>query len=70
MKKQRASLAVVVSKLEQIHDDLVEVKKAVKEQNGRVRKLENWRSWIMGAVCIIAAGMTWAGTVLAKIIGQ
>ncbi len=61
---------VIKSKLEQIHVDISEIKRLVELQNGRVRKLENWRSWTMGSVCIIAAGLTWAGTVLAKIIGD
>jgi len=29
----------------------------VKRQNGRVRKLENWRSWITGGLAILTLGL-------------
>jgi len=41
--------------LEAIHGDILEIKKDVKAQNGRVRVLEVWRGWITGAIAVIVA---------------
>lgn len=38
------------AKLEAMHEDIGELKDAVKEQNGRVRILERWRAKIVGAI--------------------
>lgn len=50
-------MGVITEKLNAIHDDIKEIKEDVKEQNGRVRKLETWRSGIVavfGFIVIIA----------------
>lgn len=38
--------------LKTIKDDVSEVKEAVKLQNGRVRKLEQWKAWMIGAIAL------------------
>jgi hypothetical protein len=52
--------------IEIIKDDVAEIKEDVKdgfkEQNGRIRKLENWRWYLVG---IVMGGMT-IGTLLLK----
>lgn len=54
-------LAVGIEKLltrqESIHSNIIELKEKVKIQNGRIGKLENWRSYMLGALAIISIGM-------------
>lgn len=38
-----------------IAEDINEIKVDVKNQNGRVRKLENWRSWLAGAIFVLGS---------------
>jgi len=40
-------------KLENMHGDIKEIKDLVKEQNGRIRKLESWRSGIVAGIAVI-----------------
>lgn len=37
-----------------IAKDILEVKELKREQNGRIGKLENWRSYILGGMAIIS----------------
>ena len=37
-----------------IHTDVKEIKELLKTQNGRVRKLENWRNYLTGMLAIMA----------------
>jgi len=46
-------VAILKEKLEHIHEDVIQVRDAVKSQNGRVRKLEVWRGWITGGLCLL-----------------
>jgi hypothetical protein len=39
----------MIEKLDNIHADVLETKVKVEKQNGRVRKLENWRWYLLGA---------------------
>jgi uncharacterized membrane protein len=52
-------LGAMAEKLNAIHDDIREIKEDVKEQNGRVRKLENWRSGIVAVFgfIVLVAGL-------------
>ena len=50
-------MGAIVEKLNAIHIDIKEIKEDVKEQNGRVRKLEGWRSGIVavfGFIVVVA----------------
>ncbi len=55
-------MATTNSKLENIHATLVCLDGKVGKLNGRIGKLENWRSYILGAVgavgCIFAGVIT------------
>lgn len=52
-------LIVVKTKLCEMHEDVKEIKKDIKRQNGRIGKLEIWRSYIIGvgAAIIIGGGL-------------
>ena len=45
--------AVMFEKLNRMHDDINEVKISVGIQNGRVSKLEQWRSYFTGGLGVI-----------------
>jgi len=60
--------ACMYAKLDAIKEDVVEIKENVKEQNSRVRTLENWRAKLVGAICIIVILLTWTVPTLAKIV--
>jgi len=59
---------VIKSKLETIHEDITEIKRLVEKQNGRVRKLENWRSWLMGSLALIVLVLSWTVPTLARMV--
>jgi len=40
------------AKLEAMHEDIGELKVAVKEQNGRVRILEGWKAKMVGGIAL------------------
>lgn len=42
-------LTRIETKQEGMHEDVIETRIDVKKQNGRIRKLENWRYMILGA---------------------
>ena len=52
---------LILSKVEDLHDDVKEIKVAVKKQNGRVRQLEDWRNYLLGAGALgsVVAGVLW-----------
>ena len=39
---------LIISKIDNLHEDIKEIKKDVKTQNSRVGKLENFKSYIVG----------------------
>lgn len=52
----------LMQKLDSMHEDVVGIKEAVQRQNGRVRKLEVWRGYIIG----IGAAITFIITSVLK----
>ena len=44
-------------KINNIHETTQKILKKVEKQNGRVDKLERWKSRIIGAVVVIGAGV-------------
>ena len=44
-----------MQKIDDIHEDVIDIKKDVKAQNSRVRTLENWRYYILGVVAAVGA---------------
>jgi hypothetical protein len=50
-----AHMAKTNEALSNITETLVELKEAKKIQNGRIGKLENWRSWMIGGMAAIGA---------------
>ena len=48
----------LMQKIDNIHEDVIDIKKDVKAQNSRVRALENWRYYILGAMAAVGA-VTW-----------
>ena len=55
----------VMAKLEDMHVDILDIKTAVKEQNGRVRKLEHFKYWCIGGLAVVGVLVSY---VLAKIV--
>lgn len=51
-------LASIEGKLDNIESAVLDVKKLLKEQNGRIRSLENWRNYILG-IAVIGAPFVW-----------
>lgn len=51
--RRRYSLDAIGVKIDDIADDIVELKSRVGIQNGRVTKLENWRWFIVGAFAVV-----------------
>ena len=49
MKKKCVDIEVLAERLQAVHDNVLEVKELVKSQNGRIGKLENYRSFLLGA---------------------
>ncbi len=45
--------------LNEIKTDIKEILKSFKWLNGRVRKLEQWKSFAVGAIVIIGMILTW-----------
>jgi len=43
--------------VDDIRENVKDIKKHVKEQNGRVCKLENWRWYVMGFVAAVAVAL-------------
>ena len=39
----------LIEKIDNMHCDVKDIKIKIDKQNGRVRKLEIWRGWIIGA---------------------
>ena len=52
----KTDLAVVKVHVENTKEDTAEIKMQVTKQNGRIRKLENWRWYLGGAIA--AVGIT------------
>ncbi len=52
---RKESNAVLAERIENMHEDVREIMKMVRIQNGRVRKLENWRNILTGAGAVIIA---------------
>lgn len=50
----KVDIAVLNEKLEHIHEDVKRIREGVQLQNGRVRKLEGWKSWVTGGLCVIS----------------
>ncbi len=52
---------LLLEKINNMHDDVIEIKRDVKKQNGRVRRLEDWRNYLVGggAVCSVIGGILW-----------
>lgn len=44
-----ATIATLISDVKHIREDAAEIKEQVKRTNGRVSKLEEWRSILIGA---------------------
>lgn len=53
----------LMQKLDSMHEDVGDIKVAIQKQNGRVRKLEQWRAYIIGIgaaiTFIIASVLKW-----------
>lgn len=57
----KTDLAVVKVHVENTKEDTAEIKVQLVKQNGRVRRLENWR-WYLGGAMVGAVGvMKWLG---------
>ena len=50
--RRSVNLGVISVKLDNMHDDIIELKDRVKVQNGRIGKLENWRSYMLGGLAL------------------
>ena len=46
-------MAATNEKLDSIKSECTELKNSIKLQNGRIGKLENWRSWMVGGMATI-----------------
>ena len=46
----KTTLESLNAKIEDMHEDVKEIKNAVLEQNSRVRKLEQFKSWFLGGL--------------------
>ncbi len=42
-------------KIDAMHDDIKEIKAKVNEQNGRVKKLELWRAYLLGGMFVVSS---------------
>ncbi len=42
--------------MDSIRHSIEELKQLLIKQNGRITKLENWKSWVLGAACAGAGG--------------
>lgn len=59
--KDHDLLIRIDEKVDGIVSDVIEIKNDVKTQNGRVRKLELWRSMLIGAWALLVVGLgLWA----------
>lgn len=54
MSERDVKLAVLQTKLDRVHDDVLEIKGMVLMQNGRVRKLESRYSVLSGGLSLLA----------------
>jgi hypothetical protein len=45
---------VLAHKIDDVHEDILEVKALIKEQNGRIRKNEFFRAWFTGGLSLLA----------------
>lgn len=50
----KPNITAVCAKLENMHEDILEIKTTVNQQNGRVRKLEQFKSWALGGLSILS----------------
>lgn len=42
-------------KIDAMHEDIKEIKQRVMEQNGRVKKLELWRAYLLGGMFVVSS---------------
>lgn len=49
-----SDIGVILERLNNLQEDVTEIKQQVKETNGRVTTLEGWRSRVTGFVAAIA----------------
>jgi hypothetical protein len=47
-------LGRMFEKIDDIHEDVGDIKKDIKKQNGRISKLENWRAYVLGIGAVLA----------------
>jgi hypothetical protein len=57
----KITIAVLAVKLDDIKTDVTEVKSLLTIQNGRIRKLENWRNFVAGVLFLIGILAGWIG---------
>lgn len=55
----RVSLERVDQKIDGLKELVQMLVEHIEAQNGRIRKLENWRSWIAGAVAAVSVIGGW-----------
>ena len=56
----------LAERIEALHEDVREIKIQVVATNGRVSKLEMWRSYLLGAAATIVVGFTLFKTLIVK----
>ena len=56
-------MAGAKERLDTIHNDIIEIKNAVKIQNGRIFKLEKWQSFVFGACAVLGVITTLFGII-------
>ena len=59
---KKVNVDILAERLENVHIDVRDIKEMVKIQNGRVRKLENVRNIMMGAL-IVLSGLVGYGVI-------
>lgn len=52
-KEKSDSVNVLTERLQAVHEDILEIKTIVKLNNGRISKLENYRSFLLGISALL-----------------
>jgi len=47
-------MGVMFRQIDEMHENIKEIKQKVNEQNGRVKKLELWRAYLLGGVFVVS----------------
>ncbi|MFO7172064.1 MAG: hypothetical protein DIU70_003715 [Bacillota bacterium] len=56
--------AVALERIEALREDLAEIREMLGQIDERLRRLEEWRSWVLGAAAAVGATAGWLSRVL------